>query len=200
MDKFKVGDEVRCLLDKNHRCYFEGIKEIDFITTGVIYETIIGIGKYRYLPNHLGLACPFKRGELIEVSNYKNFTEPIEAIYLETINGAFNPIICVNLFSEDSFKNNKPFSTSKWVYARKIPEPEYKPYTEPKLEWVDNYKEIKAKGIEGFHTIYGFEKINGDWAVLIRDDENGEKDSITLPQMFEFWEWENRTVCGEEVK
>ena len=86
-------------------------------------------------------------------------------------------------------------------YARAI-EPKYKPYTEPKLEWVIKPKQIiiKDPSIRGFpYEIYGFKMNKKVWEVLIRNLETKEKDSITFQQMFDWWEWEDGTPCGDKV-
>jgi len=98
-----------------------------------------------------------------------------------------DPFLCVD--SDEDITN--------WTYARAI-EPEYKAYTEPKLEWLNEHKNIKAKGIDGFHTIYGCEKRYNDWTILVRDNETNDEDTISLLQMYNYWEWADNSPCGEK--
>ena len=68
MSEFKVGNDVKCLIKGNRSDYFKGIRKIDFITTGVVHKTVIGIGETCYLPEDLELVCGFTENQKIQCS------------------------------------------------------------------------------------------------------------------------------------
>jgi len=184
MNKFKVGDWVRCNLEKSNERYFEGVRQI----TGKQGMAYCVDSKYVYMANELYLVCGFVKGQDIEAS-------------VEYISSWFKG----EFYSYDPTLI-KPFlilrkdgTITNCIYARTI-EPEYKPYSEPKLEWINEQKTIKAKGIDGFHTIYGCEKLYNNWIILIRDNETNDEDIVSLLQMFNCWEWQDNSPCGGLVE
>ena len=62
----------------------------------------------------------FKRGELIEVSEDKDFSLSYIRIFVAYIEGACNPFYCVAKEYEDKFKEDNLFLVCGWKYGRKI--------------------------------------------------------------------------------
>lgn len=63
-----------------------------------------------------------ERGERVEVSDYKDFSDKEVRIFLTKIEGAFFPFQCVeNGYEEEYAKGNK-FGTLHWKYMRRIPQ------------------------------------------------------------------------------
>lgn len=93
-----------------------------------------------------------------------------------------------------NYENNKEFKCKcyKDIYIL----PKYKPYSEPKLEWIDKY--VKADWYDEDETeqIIGICKGTDDqWLVEFNDGEN-----TNFKYFFECYKWADGSPCGEEVK
>jgi hypothetical protein len=116
------GNSKRFCGDKR---YFYGVTIEGFCdasNTSAIFGQILTINEFDYL---LNLKDEFVRGEEVEVSISGNTWN--RRIYLETIEGAKVPYICVDHYEIDKFRKGEPFSFVRWEHIRKIKK-------EPKLE------------------------------------------------------------------
>ena len=165
--------------------FFKGVRQIVEINDKEI--VVEGLEDKFFYDYELNLVCGFVKGQEIEVrysfSQWKKFK-----FYSYDVN-LLHPFLSID----------KLGNVNNWKEARAI-EPKYKAYTKPKLDWINEQKTIKAKGIDGFHTIYGCEKLYNDWAILIRDNETNDEDIISLLQMYNYWEWADNSPCGEKEK
>jgi len=191
MNKFKVGDWVRCNIGKKDDRYFHGVRQI----TGWQGLACCVGGKYVYMPEDLELVCDFVKGQEIKISDFDekcNCSSSYKAIFV-----SYEKHYDFHYLVEMTDHNGNSYLHS-FKYARAIEQ--YKAYSEPKLDWINEQKNIKAKGIDGFYTIYGCEKLYNDWVILIRDNETNDEDIISLLQMFNYWEWEDNSPCGGLVE
>jgi len=196
MDELKKGYYVKCKdsvkesCDKSFQRYFEGVKQINGISTDIFGRTAISLTEedtFFYLPEELELVCGFVKGQEIQVSDSLDYWG--RRIFYAYDSDLEYPYLIIDNCG----------GISNWQYARAIG-PEYVPYTEPKLEWVIKPKQIiiKDPSIRGFsYEIYGFKMNEKVWEVLIKNIETKEKDSVTFKQMFDWWEWVDGTTCGD---
>jgi len=183
MKTFKVNDYVKS------DC-FEGIKQITEINES---DNCILDHKYCYSPYDLELACGFKYGQEIEVSNHDDFSNKGKRIFINYIKGAKRPIVCLMQGFEEELKNNKPFEVVLWEHARAII-PEYKRYKEPDKKWIG--KVVKAKGYNATYVIEGF-MFNGSWGIYPRNIKTGSRAKIGLKNLFENYLWPDGSPCGD---
>ena len=61
-----------------------------------------------------------KRGDVIEVSMYKDFNPCYKRIFVSYVKKAVKPYICVFDGDEEEFKRDEIFDIVSWPYARKI--------------------------------------------------------------------------------
>jgi len=191
MNEFKVGDWVRCKLDKNNPYYFNSVKQIK----NVWFDKIELVEGFDFLASELTLVCGFVKGQEIKISDFDekcNCSSSYKAIFV-----SYEKHYDFHYLVEMTDHNGNSYLHS-FKYARAIEQ--YKAYSEPKLDWINEQKNIKAKGIDGFYTIYGCEKLYNDWVILIRDNETNDEDIISLLQMFNYWEWEDNSPCGGLVE
>lgn len=66
-----------------------------------------------------------KRGDLVWVSNANSIEKRSKRIFLEYIEGAKNPFICVNDTSEYEYDRGSEFSFTPWKYATKVEKTDY---------------------------------------------------------------------------
>ena len=182
MNKFKVGDYVKCLLFKIDGSYFENVLQVEEV--GKINKRINPEGNCcvsgRWYPVHvLELVCGFTKGQMIEVSEY--FSE--EFVYTEEFL-FYYPNLEKPFVTIDSDKN-----VSNWKYARAI-QPEYKAYSEPKVEWIGKPMLNKKTGKR-----YSIRSIAYYGEVLAIETYEGLK--YTMQEMFNEWTWLDGTPCGE---
>jgi hypothetical protein len=84
----------------------------------------------------------FKRGELVEVQFYGD-GEWEQRIYIEYVDGAKFPFVCVHEFDENKFWSGQTFRICFWECARPI-RPDLK-VDDPVIVWNQNYEHHKKK-------------------------------------------------------
>ena len=137
------------------------------------------------------------KGKRYEVSNNEDFLNSKERIFDSYDEGFQEPYRCIDCMFEDEYENKFCIETDTWKYLREI-QPKYKPYTEPKLEWIG--KEILVKDWISKeiikNTITGFNKLSdGTYLVLLSKGFNRD-----FKQMLDSVTELDGTPFGKEVK
>jgi hypothetical protein len=192
MSEFKVGDWVRCKdsvkesCDKNFQRYFEGVKKINGITTDIFGRMVInlaGENTFFYLLDDLELVCGFVKGQEIEVRTETSSWLKKAKFY------SYDPEL-----EEPFLALNEYNGINNWKYARAI-EPEYKAYTEPKLEWLR--KIIIDKETNRKFIISSISKSLENEYILFSTIGTNLSMSIRLPILFRDYTWSDGSPCGE---
>ena len=167
---FKVGDWVKSK-------QFKGVGQITSIEGNSI--TIGGITPSTFKPEELQLVCGFKKGELIKVSNDdKNCDTDITLRF-----HSYDPELDYP-FIVEKYKGE----VGSYRYAKQIPNKKYKPYLQPKFEWIFEKPSIKFKIFEGVHKIQGI----NEKGVFIENDV-----FISFESLFYNYTWLDGSPCGE---
>jgi len=97
----------------------------------------------------------FEYGEIVEVSQTKDFKESKQRIYLTYIQNANLPHICVDITQEAQFKTGDLFNYIPWSFARK-----FQSYVlnDPIIVW-DEGKIIRSKDKRRHFARYGKNRI-----------------------------------------
>jgi hypothetical protein len=66
-----------------------------------------------------------KRGDLVWVSDVNNTERNAKRIFIEYIEGAQHPFICVTQETEFEYDRGLKFTITSWKYARKIESTDY---------------------------------------------------------------------------
>lgn len=145
-------EQLQCILDLNPKndCSIRKIGNADFYRPLGRY----GRGSYGTFEMDFTLDCilhpasdflpqekpTFKRGDLIKVwGNNENMA--VEMIGLTFVDGAEYPVVCVNKYDEEKFRNNELFRTLSWKH--------WKPITEnPRIKEIEQQIEALKKELE----------------------------------------------------
>jgi len=133
------------------------------------------------------------RGKRYEVSNNEDFSNSRERIFDNYDEGFQEPYRCIDCMFEDEYENKFCIETDSWKYLREI-QPKYKPYTEPKLEWLEDGKQIVFKATEMVTHICGI-RVSGAKYVL----QFGGIPDLPLEECYEKIEWLDGTPFGELI-
>jgi len=132
------GDLTNIYYGYDGNNYFMGTSSHKIISLFENKPTILTLKQF------ITMTQEFKRGELIEVSDYKDYRDGQKRIFLTHIEGAIYPFICIANGHEDKFKSGEKFGISECKYARKIQD---KPQGEIELTVKVNGKEVPLSDI-----------------------------------------------------
>jgi len=176
MGELKVGDWVKC------DCFFKGAKQIK---DTLLNDGYCKIGGYLYHISDLTLVCGFVKGETVLTGDSKDCL--VERVFDSYRPDLKFPFVVLNPYET---------SISSFKYARAI-EPKYVPYTEPKLEWLIEQKQIIMKHNENdVRKIFSILVDNNEYVIGVKDLLKCDR-FFSLEEAFEKLTWLDGSPCGE---
>ena len=197
--KFKVGDEV--VVDINglveqgcgkHAVDFAKSKNNKHIITKVDTDGTYSLDDncFWFLEDSDLILVNWQPscGEEVMVSRDNVFNIKETEVFLTKLDYLKYPFICTD--EKAKFKTGQKVLLDQWEFVKQMPK--YKAYTEPKLEWIKEHKEIKMNG-----KVYSIQLIlffNGHFMVRLN---NGYE--YSLQYLFENATDTDGTPFGEEL-
>lgn len=139
--------------------------------------------------------CPLEFGQEVQVRDNKGEYWR-KAFFICYVKQSKTPYLTVDdkELLEGFEKGNICTAIVSWKCARTIPEKEYVPYKEPRIDWVKEKREIKEKTTGITCNITG---------IIIKEenlevDINDHEDDFTMEELLEDFTWLDGTPCGEE--
>jgi len=177
--KFKIGDWVNSK-------YFKGVKQIDNFIINCAKEKralVIGEEGRSYSLKNLTLVCGFKKGERVIA---ENGTKNLEFY-------AYDPELKKPFLVRDVSENSYDYDDIYNCRNIKL-ESKYKPYKEPKLEWLKKHIKRKSDGL-----VFEITSICKEKTIRISDASGELGKRFTTQELLDEFVWLNSSPFGVEV-